>query len=31
MKKRQHTEELIHKVIYDNPKTFLSQSPNFKI
>ena len=31
MKKRQHTAELIHKVIFENPKTFLSQSPNFTL
>lgn len=31
MKKRQHRGELIEKVIYGNPRTFLSQSPNFKV
>lgn len=31
MRKRQHADELIQKVIFDNPKTFLSQSPNFRI
>ncbi|MGE9267263.1 MAG: TatD family hydrolase [Verrucomicrobiales bacterium] len=31
MKKRQHSRLTIEKVIYENPKTFLSQSPNFKI
>lgn len=29
MKKRQLTPELIHKVVYDNPVKFLSQSNNF--
>ena len=31
MKKRQHGGKLIEKVIYENPRTFLSQSPNFKV
>jgi len=31
MKKRQHSEEVISKVVYDNPVKFLSQSKNFKI
>jgi hypothetical protein len=31
MKKRKHTAELIHKVIYENPKEFLSQCANFKL
>ncbi|NIP93851.1 MAG: metal-dependent hydrolase, partial [Akkermansiaceae bacterium] len=31
MKKRQHSRELIQKVIFDNPRLFLSQSPNFKL
>ncbi|MCP5535669.1 MAG: TatD family hydrolase [Akkermansiaceae bacterium] len=31
MKKRRHSEELISKVVYDNPVEFLSQSKNFKV
>ena len=31
MKKRQHSRETIHKVVYDNPVKFLSQSPNFSL
>jgi predicted metal-dependent TIM-barrel fold hydrolase len=31
MKKRGHAAEVIDKVIYHNPLTFLSQSPKFKI
>ena len=31
MKKRRHREDVIHKVIYDNPRAFLSQSPNFTV
>jgi len=31
MKRRGHLEVVIEKVILENPKTFLSQSPNFKI
>ena len=31
MKRRGHLEAAIEKVILENPKTFLSQSPNFKI
>ena len=31
MKKRQHSPEIVEKVIYDNPKKFLSQCPNFKL
>ena len=31
MKKRGHLENAIEKVIYQNPKNFLAQSPNFKI
>jgi len=31
MKKRQHSQETIHKVVYDNPVNFLSQSPNFSL
>ncbi len=29
MKARQHTAEMIERVIYHNPRTFLSQSPRF--
>jgi predicted metal-dependent TIM-barrel fold hydrolase len=29
MRKRQHTAAIVEKVIYENPKKFLSQSPNF--
>jgi predicted metal-dependent TIM-barrel fold hydrolase len=31
MKKRQHPKDIVEKVIFENPKTFLSQSPNFKV
>ena len=31
MKKRQHAADVIQKVIFDNPKAFLSQSPNFTL
>lgn len=31
MRKRQHSADLVQKVIFDNPKTFLSQSPNFQL
>jgi predicted metal-dependent TIM-barrel fold hydrolase len=31
MKRRGHLAAAIDKVIFDNPKKFLSQSPNFKI
>ncbi|NNC87539.1 MAG: metal-dependent hydrolase [Akkermansiaceae bacterium] len=31
MKKRHHAEAVVQKVIFDNPKTFLSQSPNFQL
>jgi predicted metal-dependent TIM-barrel fold hydrolase len=31
MKRRQHLEATITKVAFDNPKAFLSQSPNFRI
>jgi hypothetical protein len=30
MRRRGHAEELIRKVVYDNPRTFLGQSKNFK-
>jgi predicted oxidoreductase (fatty acid repression mutant protein) len=29
MKARQHTAEMIERVIYHNPRAFLSQSPRF--
>lgn len=31
MRKRQHGQDLIDKVIFENPRSFLSQSPNFKL
>ena len=31
MKKRQHPKDVVEKVIFENPKTFLRQSPNFKV
>lgn len=31
MRKRQFSQDLIQKVVFDNPKRFLSQSPNFKL
>ncbi|MFC7336720.1 TatD family hydrolase [Haloferula chungangensis] len=31
MKKRQHSAEAIEKVLFENPKRFLSQCPNFKL
>jgi predicted metal-dependent TIM-barrel fold hydrolase len=31
MKARKHTAEAIQRVIYQNPKSFLSQSPRFVI
>ena len=31
MKKRQLAKDLVHKVVYENPIKFLSQSKNFKI
>ena len=31
MKKRQHTKDVVEKVIFDNPKRFLGQSPNFAL
>ena len=30
MRRRGHPEELIHKVFYENPRTFLSQCPKFQ-
>jgi hypothetical protein len=31
MRRRRHPEELIQKVVWDNPVRFLSQSVNFRI
>ena len=31
MRRRRHAEDLIRRVVYDNPVKFLSQSPKFKI
>ena len=31
MKRRKHTPEQIERVLFENPKRFLSQSPNFKL
>ena len=31
MKKRQHSAEIVDKVIFENPKAFLSQCPNFSL
>jgi hypothetical protein len=31
MRRRGHPEELINKVFYDNPRTFLSQCPKFQV
>jgi len=31
MRRRRHSEDLIRRVVYDNPVEFLSQSPKFKI
>lgn len=31
MRRRGHSEELIHKVVYENPIRFLSQSPKFQL
>jgi hypothetical protein len=31
MKKRQLAKDLVHKVVYENPVKFLSQSKNFKV
>jgi len=31
MKKRHHSPETVEKIIFDNPKKFLSQCPNFKL
>jgi hypothetical protein len=29
MKRRQHTAEAIEKIVWQNPRRFLSQSPKF--
>jgi hypothetical protein len=31
MKRRKHSEELIRKVVFENPQAFLTQSPNFAL
>ncbi|MEO7189843.1 MAG: TatD family hydrolase [Vicinamibacterales bacterium] len=31
MRRRRHTDELIQRVVFDNPVQFLSQSPKFKV
>jgi predicted metal-dependent TIM-barrel fold hydrolase len=31
MRRRRHTEELIHRIVFQNPVQFLSQSPKFKL
>ena len=31
MRRRKHSEELIHRLVYENPVQFLSQSPKFRI
>jgi predicted metal-dependent TIM-barrel fold hydrolase len=31
MRRRRHSEELIHRVVFRNPVQFLSQSPKFKL
>ena len=31
MRRRKHSEELIHRVVFENPVRFLSQSPKFRI
>ena len=31
MRRRKHAEELIHRLVYENPVQFLSQSPKFRI
>jgi predicted metal-dependent TIM-barrel fold hydrolase len=31
MRRRKHTEELIHRIVFENPVRFLSQSPKFRI
>jgi predicted metal-dependent TIM-barrel fold hydrolase len=31
MRRRRHSDELIHRVVFDNPVRFLSQCPKFRI
>lgn len=31
MRRRGHSERLIHKIVYENPVSFLSQSPKFRL
>jgi len=31
MRRRRHSDELIHRLVYENPVQFLSQSPKFRI
>ena len=31
MRRRRHSEELIHRVVFENPVRFLSQSPKFRV
>jgi hypothetical protein len=31
MRRRRHSEELIHRVVFENPVRFLSQSPKFAL
>jgi predicted metal-dependent TIM-barrel fold hydrolase len=31
MRRRRHPDELIHRLVYENPVQFLSQSPRFNI
>jgi predicted metal-dependent TIM-barrel fold hydrolase len=31
MRRRKHSEELVHRIVYQNPVEFLSQSPKFQI
>jgi predicted metal-dependent TIM-barrel fold hydrolase len=31
MRRRRHREELIHRVVFENPVQFLSQSPKFRV
>jgi hypothetical protein len=31
MRRRHHPEDLIHRVVFENPVRFLSQSPKFTV
>jgi hypothetical protein len=31
MRRRHHPEELIHRIVFENPARFLSQSPRFRV